>query len=136
LELPVRLVEAFDECVLFGLPGRDETKIDLLGLGPIDQGMARQLAAVVEPQRGRSAMQLDQLIHHPIRSLAEDRGRDPDPQRLAIAVVEHVRSAEALAVVERVVHEVERLDAVELDRSLQGQGLPGGQEPLRPARDD
>ena len=35
----VRLFEAFDERILVGIPGRDETQIDLPVPGPIDEGM-------------------------------------------------------------------------------------------------
>ena len=47
----VRPVEALDERVLIRLAGLDEAQLDRPLLGPIDKGVARQLAAVVEAQR-------------------------------------------------------------------------------------
>ena len=47
---PVRPVEALDERVLIRLAGFDEAQLDLLLLGPIDEGVARELGAVVQAQ--------------------------------------------------------------------------------------
>ena len=68
----VGLVEALDECVLVRLAGLDEAQIDATALGPIDEGVARQLGSVVEAQRFRSSVELDQLITRMARWLGID----------------------------------------------------------------
>ena len=50
---PVGLVEAFAERVLSGLAGLDEAQPDFSLLGPIDEGVAGELGAVVQAQRCR-----------------------------------------------------------------------------------
>ena len=79
----VGLVEALDEGVLVGLARCDEAQVDLSILGPIDEGVGGQLAAVVQAQRGGLPVQFDQLIHDPDGPLARDRGGDLDPERQA-----------------------------------------------------
>ena len=68
----VRLVEALDERVLIRLAGLDETQLDLPLSRPLDKGVACQLAAVVQAQRFRSSVELDQLITRMARWLGID----------------------------------------------------------------
>jgi hypothetical protein len=75
---------------------------------PEGQRLRDQLWPVVAAQGLRRAglgQQLRQERHHPG---ARERSPDLHRQRFAIALVERVEHAEAPAVVERIVHEVER----------------------------
>jgi hypothetical protein len=118
--------------VLVELTGLDEAQRDASIPCPVLERVAGQLAAIVEPQSLGLAVQLDRLVHDTDRSYAEDRGRDLDPQRLAIAVIEHVQRPEPPRVVERIVHAVERPDGVELVGCAQWQWCACWHTLLRP----
>ena len=101
-------VEAFDEAVLHRLARRDEVPVDAVSFAPGQHGVRGELGAVVGDDHARLAAPLDerrQFARHP--PSGDRRVRDRS-QAFPGHVVDDVEDAEAPAVGELVVDEVQR----------------------------
>lgn len=101
-------VEALDVGVLVGLAGLDVVQRDASALGPRDEFAAAHLRSVVHADGLRYAVPVDQPVHRADEHRGGQRLRHLDRQRLAVGLVDHVEGAEPPAVVEHVVHEIQR----------------------------
>src|SRR3546814_2113820 len=101
-------VEAFDIGVLVGLARLDVTDGHAVELGPLHEGFAQELRAVVGAQDLRQAVVGLELFEDADQARGRDRGIDLNVQRLAVEVVDHVEGAEAAAAGQRISHEVDR----------------------------
>lgn len=117
-ELPV---EALDEAVLDGLAGPNEDQLDAVLVGPLVQGAARALRAVVEHQPAgiRAALCRDP-IEDPSRARARERCVDFDRQTLTGRVVAHVEDAERATAGQGIQHEIHGPLGVRPDRHHAG----------------
>ena len=99
-------VEAFEVGVLVGLAGLDVADGHAVELGPLHEGLAQELRAVVGTQDLRQAVVALELLEDADQARGRDRGVDLDVQRLAVEVVDHVEGPEAAATRQRVGHEI------------------------------
>jgi hypothetical protein len=99
-------VEAFDVGVLVGLAGLDVPDGHTVELGPLHEGLAQKLRAVVGAQDLRQAVVALELLEDANQARGRDRRVDFDMQRLAVEVVNHVESPEPATARERVSHEI------------------------------
>src|SRR3546814_7549441 len=83
----------------------DVTDGHAVELGPLHEGFAQELRAVVGAQDLRQAVVGLELFEDADQARGRDRGIDLNVQRLAVEVVDHVEGAEAAAAGQRISHE-------------------------------
>src|SRR5690606_15762295 len=120
-------VEAFDVGVLVGLAWLDVPDGHAVELGPLHEGLAQELRAVVGAQDLRQAVVALELLEDADQARGGDRGVDLDVQRLAVEVVDYVEGPEATATGQRIGHEVGRPDGVWQTRHVQRHAFALGQ---------
>jgi len=109
----IGLVEALDEGVLIRFAWRNEPGFDTAACTPLGEGDRGELRPVVQAQRSRLTVQLDELLHHTDHPQTRDRVRHFDPEHLAIAFVDEIECPERSPAVERIRDEVQRPDLVQ-----------------------
>src|SRR5262249_11708586 len=102
----VAAIESFDKAILHWLAWFDELQSHIMLFCPFSQSYRDELWAIIDSELERIAAlrgYLVKLAHHP-------HGRqvkvDDDRQRFAIEVVDHIESAEARTIPQRIAHEV------------------------------
>src|SRR3546814_16992599 len=83
--------------VLVGLARLDVTDGHAVELGPLHEGFAQELRAVVGAQALRQAVVGLELFEDADQARGRDRGIDLNVQRLAVEVDDHVAGADAAA---------------------------------------
>ena len=131
---PEGAVEALDVGVLVGLAGLDVVQRDAPALGPRDEFAAGHLRPVIHADGLRCTVPVDQPVHRADEHRGGQRLRHLDRQRLAVGLVDHVEGAEPPAVVEHVVHEIQRPALVDACACRQRSRLAFRDSALRPAR--
>lgn len=105
--VPHPAVEGFDVAVLHGLPWCDAVPLDPMPFRPGQHGVGRKLGAVIGDDHPRLATPLDERRQLAGNPSARDRGVGDGRQAFESDIVHHVQDAEAAAVGEPAVHEVQ-----------------------------
>lgn len=124
--LPERAVEPLDVGVLVGLARLDVLDRHALALGPLGEGLAQELGAVVGSQHLRQPLITLQLLEDPDQAQRGDRGIDLDVQRLPVEIVLDVERPEAAATGQYIGHEVGRPHRIRQLGDLQWNPFPLG----------
>lgn len=129
--VPQAADEGLGESVLYWLARRDVVPLNLVVVGPSQDGVAGQLGAIVADDGLGLAVGGQEPVELASNPKARDRGIGDQRQALAAAVIDDDQDAHAAAVNELIGHEVERPAVV---RPLRHQhGRPRAQGPLAAA---
>lgn len=124
-------VEALDEAILHRLARRDVMPFDAALLLPGQDGIRRELGAVVADDHARATSALDDAAELADDAGSGQRGVGYQPQALPGEVIDNSEDAEAPPACQRVHDEVERPAQIAILRD--GHRGPGAQSPLAAA---
>ncbi len=132
--LPHAFIEALDKRILIRLAGLDVARRDSLPLSPADELRRSEFRAVVHSYGCGLSVEVDQLVQHAQQTARRNRTPTRNAQGFPIAFVDHIQQPEFVAVIERVMHEVQCPYLIDRLRRNQGLSLTGDDPLLRSGR--